>query len=199
MCGSFAPTVVQRTHFRVSVSLAQLLQPLHSHVLSSLGGPPTGEPRIDGLEVVVRHLGRVRARRCVASVVRKHLHAVDLLDLQLFHAHLHEEVLSPALPVQLVLAPLAVCLVHPQGITGEDLEGAEELKGPGLAVPGSVAVPDKHRGPVHVSRPVVVVQLHLQAVREEDSIRVDFNDPLVLPPSVLGEDHLPSFHEGKSV
>mmetsp|Transcript_106213 Transcript_106213/g.305392 ORF Transcript_106213/g.305392 Transcript_106213/m.305392 type:complete len:357 (-) Transcript_106213:529-1599(-) len=164
-----------------------------------VGLAPTGEPRARVLERVVGDLMGVPAARGMATRIAQEVHAVDDADMEQLQALLHVEVLAPALPIEALLALVLVGAVHADGVAREDLQRAEELEGPRLVVPAPVAVGDEERRAVGVPGLVVGVQADLQAVGEEHGVRIDLDDPLVVPPTAVFEDHVPSLEEDERV
>mmetsp|Transcript_50670 Transcript_50670/g.163885 ORF Transcript_50670/g.163885 Transcript_50670/m.163885 type:complete len:364 (-) Transcript_50670:761-1852(-) len=159
--------------------------------------PPTIKVGLNILVVMKGDLRSVRARRPMATGVREEVDAIHHSDAQLLiQAHLHEEVLAPAGPIKVLQAILGVSVVHPERVSSHDLHGPEELQRVLAGVPEApVAIADQQGRSVDVPGNVPRVHLNLESMREEDSVWVYLDRPIVVPPPPILQDHVPSFDE----
>mmetsp|Transcript_118391 Transcript_118391/g.287287 ORF Transcript_118391/g.287287 Transcript_118391/m.287287 type:complete len:276 (-) Transcript_118391:830-1657(-) len=154
---------------------------------------PALEPRGLGLEVVVRCSPAVHAVGASAPLVGEDAEVIVLLNSQMHHAVVHEEVLAPGLPVQLVaalaVAPIKVGL---QGLRGEGLEGSEDHREVRVAW-DLVAI---HKVVVRASG---LRKVLADAPGQHHGIRVRLHRPVVLLPVAVLLDRVPEVHEEERV
>mmetsp|Transcript_74340 Transcript_74340/g.188676 ORF Transcript_74340/g.188676 Transcript_74340/m.188676 type:complete len:314 (+) Transcript_74340:42-983(+) len=163
--------------------------------------PPTIEVGLNILVVMKGDLRRVRARRPMATGVREEVDAIHHSDAQLLiQAHLHEEVLAPTGPIVVLQAVLGMSIVHTERVSSHDLHGTEELQRVLAGLPEApVAVADHQGRSVDVPGNVPRVQMNPESMREEDSVWVYLDRPIVLPPPPILQEHVPGLDEDRRV
>mmetsp|Transcript_25346 Transcript_25346/g.67029 ORF Transcript_25346/g.67029 Transcript_25346/m.67029 type:complete len:209 (-) Transcript_25346:2241-2867(-) len=121
----------------------------------------------------------------VAELVGQNVEIVDHRYTELFGTRLQVDVLLVP-----QLAPLMACCVDLQR------PGRHYLQGP---VQAKFAVAEEHAVVEVTLRCVVRTQDGLEAVREENDIRMHFHDPVVLPEIPVADDLLPELREDAGV
>mmetsp|Transcript_22133 Transcript_22133/g.63839 ORF Transcript_22133/g.63839 Transcript_22133/m.63839 type:complete len:313 (+) Transcript_22133:53-991(+) len=110
-------------------------------------------------------------------------------DIQVLQALLHELILAPVVPLQVLAAGLAAAGVGLHGHPREHLHGAEEL---GRSPPAAVRQEElRLRRLGAVGEP----EVRLQPAGEEDDVGVDLDGPVVFGPPVVGYDASPGRDE----
>mmetsp|Transcript_36310 Transcript_36310/g.113114 ORF Transcript_36310/g.113114 Transcript_36310/m.113114 type:complete len:616 (-) Transcript_36310:48-1895(-) len=140
-----------------------------------------------------RHVAAGR-RPLVAGPLRlqQQVESVNLGNFELLHAVSHEDILLAMLLGDLVASAMAdgAILVGTEGLLREDLDRPMQAQ---------LAIVQPHRRARLAVRLVLVLQHLLQAVGEEDGVRVDLDGPVVRPHPAIIDDPLPEPAEDRGV